>query len=184
MTNTAKDTTISTETKDENTSAVKAETAVTAEGQQTGTLEEQEEPAIVYPIVNETETPEYYMSTRQESADAPETWKKTWKDNSKTITLDASGYEITKYTKDGHVEFMTPRTKHKVEIFVGSAGDVLKARRMVGNKMDEEAFTQASIAQLTKFDGQFMPPEAIAKKGFLGYYEYITIMGVFQDINF
>jgi hypothetical protein len=180
MTNTAKNGEIANEDQTTNSTAGEATDAIATEETTDATVQEE----VTYPRTTETETDEYYMSEKQDSAEAAVTWKKTWKDGSKVITLDQSGYEITKYAKDGHVEFVTPKTKRKVEIFVGSAGDVLKARRMVGNKMDEEAFTQASIAQLTKFDGQFMPPEAIAKKGFLGFYEYITIMGVFQDINF
>src|SRR4051812_12230939 len=124
-------------------------------------METKTEEKIIYPQVTEIMSASGVKRTiTKKDADSPETWEEEYPD--KKITFDGST-EVTRYPK-GNIEFVLPKSKYKVEIKVGTGDDMLKARRVLNGKVNEEAFMKALYSEMCRFNGERIIPEDLGKK--------------------
>jgi hypothetical protein len=134
---------------------------------------------ITYPQVTEIVNAEGVKRTiTKKDADSAETWEEEYPD--KKITFDGTT-EVTRYPK-GNIEFVLPKSKLKVEIKVGTGDDMLRARRVLNGKVNEEKFMKALYCEMCRFNGERMIPEDLGKKLLMN--DFLILEGYFAEVNF
>jgi hypothetical protein len=140
-----------------------------------------DEKELSYPIVTTTNEEDGSVKVSSQSEDGTITWEKTFQDGKK-ITFDETQTEVTWLT-DGSIEFEGKKGVI-VSIKKGNGQDVIDARKTLKRlkAIDEDAFTMGLMAQLTRFNGKFMPWEAIPE--YFSSLEFINLENYFKKVNF
>ena len=139
------------------------------------------EKEVTYPIVTTTDEPDGSIKVSSQSEDGSITWEKTFPDGKKII-FDETQTEVTWHI-DGSIEFEGKKGVI-VTIKKGNGQDVIEARKTLKRlkAVDEDAFTMGLLAQLTRFNGKFMPWEAIPE--YFSSLEFINLENYFKKVNF
>lgn len=139
---------------------------------------------ITYPIVESITEDDGGIKVTSTYKDGSSNYKKTWPDGrvetDNEVNPDGKPFIITRFT-NGDIHYTAP-SGMKVEIKCGSGKDVMKARRNVGNALDEEAFTVALMANLCKINGKMIPYEIYAEQ--FSVFEFMAHMQYFKEKNF